>query len=305
MKFLFSTVKGGNFGDNLNCLLWNTLLSKIGAIRPHQAIYGVGSFEKLVVPAGIQKVHVMGSGFAGSEGLFSTDPKSVRFHFVRGPKSASAWNYDRGALGDGALLLAQTYLYDLPCAIPGLLVGYVPHHVSDQLADYESICMQAGVRYIRSKGYDTERFIREVKACDYIITEALHGAIVADIFRKPWAAVSSKRHINSFKWEDWCQSVGLAYRPYPIEFACTRGVRADIRMLNGVKRILGLLGLGKAKWRHKHVFYEGKEAEAVIAGQIRTVLRDGEFVLSAPQILSRMMDVSAQALAELKAEVAA
>jgi succinoglycan biosynthesis protein ExoV len=42
----------------------------------------------------------------------------------------------------------------------------------------------------------------------------MHGAIVADALRIPWIPVCTREGINSFKWEDWCASVSLDYRPY-------------------------------------------------------------------------------------------
>ena len=45
------------------------------------------------------------------------------------------------------------------------------------------------------------------------MTEALHGAIVADALRVPWIAVKLFDHIIEFKWRDWCRSLGLNYSP--------------------------------------------------------------------------------------------
>jgi len=46
-----------------------------------------------------------------------------------------------------------------------------------------------------------------------LITEALHGAIVADALRVPWVPVSASPAVLDVKWQDWCQSVGLTYKP--------------------------------------------------------------------------------------------
>ena len=55
-------------------------------------------------------------------------------------------------------------------------------------------------------------------------------AILADAFRVPWVAVSTSRSINSFKWQDWAQTVGVTYRPRHVPIssraeAITKGAR--------------------------------------------------------------------------------
>jgi len=46
-----------------------------------------------------------------------------------------------------------------------------------------------------------------------VVTEAMHGAIVADTLRIPWVPVVCSPAILPFKWSDWTRSVELAYRP--------------------------------------------------------------------------------------------
>jgi hypothetical protein len=41
----------------------------------------------------------------------------------------------------------------------------------------------------------------------------MHGAIIADTFRVPWVPISTRPSINTFKWLDWSESMGLEYRP--------------------------------------------------------------------------------------------
>src|SRR3569623_1144475 len=45
------------------------------------------------------------------------------------------------------------------------------------------------------------------------MTEAIHGAIVADTLRVPWIPVACSPEVAPFKWIDWTQSLGLDYRP--------------------------------------------------------------------------------------------
>ena len=45
------------------------------------------------------------------------------------------------------------------------------------------------------------------------LTEAMHGAIVADTFRVPFVPLVSSREISSFKWMDWALRMDIPYRP--------------------------------------------------------------------------------------------
>jgi succinoglycan biosynthesis protein ExoV len=49
-----------------------------------------------------------------------------------------------------------------------------------------------------------------------VVTEAMHGAIVADTLRIPWIPVVCSPEIATFKWRDWTASLDLPYRPIAI-----------------------------------------------------------------------------------------
>src|SRR5205814_2371845 len=46
-----------------------------------------------------------------------------------------------------------------------------------------------------------------------LVTEAMHGAVVADALRVPWIALRMYSKIDEFKWRDWCASLRLPYEP--------------------------------------------------------------------------------------------
>jgi succinoglycan biosynthesis protein ExoV len=89
----------------------------------------------------------------------------------------------------------------------------MPHWYSAENGDWRTVCAQAGMHYIDPLG-GVEQVLSEIQATRLLITEALHGAIVADALRVPWVPVVAYKHILALKWLDWCESLGLDYRPY-------------------------------------------------------------------------------------------
>jgi succinoglycan biosynthesis protein ExoV len=55
--------------------------------------------------------------------------------------------------------------------------------------------------------------LESLRRTGVLLTEAMHGAIVADALRIPWIAVRTRSAIKTFKWEDWCRSMDLEYQP--------------------------------------------------------------------------------------------
>jgi succinoglycan biosynthesis protein ExoV len=61
-----------------------------------------------------------------------------------------------------------------------------------------------------------EDILATIAGHELLITEALHGAIVADTFRVPWICVKSGEAILDFKWQDWTASLDMPYAPVHI-----------------------------------------------------------------------------------------
>lgn len=84
-------MKDGNFGDDLNEVLWDDLIPDLQSILSREAISGVGTLLGDHVPSSVDavdKVHVLGSGAYMSVAKGWLDTKKIHFHFVRGPLSA-------------------------------------------------------------------------------------------------------------------------------------------------------------------------------------------------------------------------
>lgn len=211
----------GNFGDDLNPWLWSRLLPgwfsgdlahepKRRAAGPiaEPLFVGIGTLLNQNVPEGPPKI-VFGAG-AG----YGPGPRldaSWEFFCVRGPDTASALGLDPAlAVTDPAVLVRV-----VPPAPNGAAVrrmAYMPHCSSARNANWGSLCEDLGIGFI-DPHEPVDAVLSGVRSTEVLVTEAMHGAIVADALRIPWIAVSSSPAILGSKWVDWCKSLGLEYRP--------------------------------------------------------------------------------------------
>ena len=84
---------------------------------------------------------------------------------------------------------------------------------------------------------DVEAVVGEIIRCDVLLTEAMHGAIIADAYRIPWAPVKTNSSILDFKWLDWCASLEVSFNPYrmlplwdlPESFGHRKRIRQSIK----------------------------------------------------------------------------
>jgi succinoglycan biosynthesis protein ExoV len=294
MNILSTTVKGGNFGDDLNNILWDLLPKQNKSLPEDEAILGIGTHHYPNIQKNIKKIHIFGCGSYLEDSTNWIGNKQVEIHFVRGPLTAKNWHCETKALTDSAILMLLTNLKDVPCR-NSKKVGYIPHHRSSGYADFQRICDDANIEFIDTRCNDLKKFISQVKSCEFVITEALHGAIVADIFRKPWVPVKSASYINGFKWADWCQSINLIYNPKIINSVVTRGIRPINRVENALKRSCALLNLGKARWREKRVMFDSHDKEMVLARQLDDIRNQSDWMLSNDKTLDNLIDRAGEA----------
>ena len=244
MKLFFCRIPDGNFGDDLNPYLWPQLLpgafdgtaeyrpkdNHATLADPHDELFvGIGTLIRRELPQTAVK-HVFGSGFGYGEP--PVDP-NWHYHCVRGPLTAARLGLAPSlAITDPAVLIR---LLPLPAPIKRHPVSFIPHWEMAASGDWQAVCRLAGIHYIDPRG-TPEAVIADIAATDALITEALHGAIVADALRVPWTAVSSKHTILDFKWKDWCGSVGLTYAPVAVPTFWKPRPRVG-GLINGAKRV--------------------------------------------------------------------
>lgn len=226
MKVVYYQDENGNFGDELNKWLWPKLLGDYIDGFCHHGIefydknneenllfYGIGTLLDERIPSRPEKI-IFGSGYG-----YNTPPtidEKYKIFFVRGEGTAKALDISPElAITDAAILLRNFYTA-ANTNTKKYNISFMPH-IDSEYGDYwKTICGKLDIHYISPSGFNIESIIEELMQSKVLITEAMHGAIVADALRIPWYPVSSAPHVNSFKWDDWCSSMNLFYNPYQL-----------------------------------------------------------------------------------------
>jgi succinoglycan biosynthesis protein ExoV len=199
-----------NFGDRLNSWLWPRLLPDHLDARSPTLLVGVGTLLSEGMAPWATKV-VLGAGAPNAKPMSLDGSWCV--YGVRGPLTARALGLPASAaLCDPAVLVPLLNNTSRIIKTEQTRVGFMPHHLSANLGDWQRVCTDAGLTYIDPRA-PTEDVLRDIARVPMLITEALHGAIVADALRTPWVPVQAYTHINRFKWQDWCASLALDYAP--------------------------------------------------------------------------------------------
>lgn len=194
-----------NFGDELNHWLWPRLLPDFFDDDKSELFLGIGSILYDSHPKGAKKI-VFGAGYAGYTALPEIDD-SWTFYFVRGKETAKALALPEWlAVGDSGILVRS--LVDYSMRRIRHQASYIPHFESVLVGNWEKVCEQAGVHYIDPR-WPVERVLEDMLASRLIISEAMHGIIIADALRIPWRAVEPYNPSHRAKWQDWASALGV------------------------------------------------------------------------------------------------
>ncbi|EKD08826.1 polysaccharide pyruvyl transferase family protein [Limnospira platensis] len=213
MKLCYYKVPRGsnNFGDELNPWIWNQLIPDLIDDDNSLAFVGIGTLLNDQLHSRTRWAHhrvIFGTGAGYGKEVLKLDD-SYKVYCVRGPLSAQVLGLeDNLAVTDGAALIRQlvTSSYEKEYQF-----SYMPHY---ELAvpGWKTVCQKLGFGYIDARS-NVEDVLSLISRTDVLITEAMHGAIVADALRVPWIPVVTNSMILSFKWQDWCASIGVDYNP--------------------------------------------------------------------------------------------
>ena len=244
---------GSNFGDELNPWLWPQFISDlVDSENFHTAktnasgalFIGVGTLLNQRLPANPKIIFGSGVGYGNPQ----VDAK-WHIYFVRGPLSADALGLDKSyAITDPVILLRAL---KLPAVEKRYKCSFMPHHDSLNTANWAKVCRDLDIHFIDPTA-SFEEGLHQLMASELVICEAMHAAIIADTLNIPWVPITLHRHINEFKWKDWCQSVGVDYAPttlpYPLRLIRHKMNRAiSQRLIRPLNNLFAHYGLYRSK----------------------------------------------------------
>jgi succinoglycan biosynthesis protein ExoV len=224
MNYIYYKSDIGNFGDDLNEWLWPQIFDGIDQCNNIYFI-GIGSIldENIGKDYNLQynkKKIVFGTGVRPSLQFDASSFDSTwDIKFLRGPLSSQVLGNKYEYITDAAYALRQLNSFEqLRNTEKKYEFSLMPYFMSLPYLNWEAICEELGYHYISPCSESGIEFtLREIAASKRLITEAMHGAIAADILRVPWSKFvfstydTENAHISNFKWNDWLFSIGLKY----------------------------------------------------------------------------------------------
>jgi succinoglycan biosynthesis protein ExoV len=218
MKLITYKAEKGNFGDDLNNWLWPQFFGSFNE-SSETAFLGIGSILFNNFPAlreyDNSKKIVFGTGIRPTNQIFKLD-ENWDIKFVRGPLSSACLDKIE-YISDAAYAIGLTHSYKkLLSSEKKYEVSVMPYFKSVEYVDWERICSKLGYNYISPLSEtNIEKTLTQISETKYLITEAMHGAIVADIFRVPWhrfifsTPYTEGSTVSEFKWLDWQSSINF------------------------------------------------------------------------------------------------
>ena len=248
MKLVYCKMDPGNFGDDLNAWLWAELLPPgFFDDNPQELFYGIGTLLSHRLPQTPHKI-IFGAGTGYKPPPVLDDTYSV--YFVRGPLTAQRLGLPpTRAITDPAYLVLNTASAREPVDRTQA-VALIPHHQTMATVDWPLITGRTGIPIIDPRG-PCQDVIRRIRATRLVITESLHGAILADAFRVPWIPIRLSYRFLDFKWTDWAQSVDLDFTPCDLPPIFHGPLPAQQRALNCLRHRLASAGLGPTRWTRR------------------------------------------------------
>ena len=246
MKLFYYQAPKGNIGDDLNKWIWPKLLGNCLDDDPSHLIIGIGTLLNSKLPKA-EKYTVLTSGVGYHEKMVF-DPKAFNVVALRGHLSQKELGIRKKniCLLDGAYLLPSLLN---PKRTPTDKIGYIPHVDSITNGRWEDVCKLTGIVLIDPR-WGVEKFISALTSCSKVITEAMHGAILADAYRIPWQPAKAYNYINLFKWDDWASSLSLEFKFTHLEptWVGDHNLPIKRKAINSVKRVMLKSGFFLKQW---------------------------------------------------------
>jgi len=244
-----------NFGDDLNAWLWPQLLPGIFDEQDDVIFVGIGTVLNERIPKARRTI-VFSSGVG--YGQLPEIDATWTIYCVRGPISANALGLPaKKAVSDGGILVNRLFKGGSESKYA---VSYMPHSYLSDFAPWQSVCDELGINFI-SPQQPVKETLLSISESSLLITEAMHGAIVADALRVPWVPVVTNPKVLSSKWDDWCKSMDLKYTPTSLATLWDVGNK-------------GLLAKTRLSFK-----------KAIVKKTLRRIIDNGQGTLSDPAVL--------------------
>ncbi|QDV43228.1 Exopolysaccharide glucosyl ketal-pyruvate-transferase [Stieleria neptunia] len=221
MKIYYWNIRP-NFGDLINPWLWPKVFpdfrfetlpkTKKGVVDAGDAatlLVGIGTLLNDRFPKSGRSI-VIGSGVGYGSAPKISEPS--RIYCVRGPKSAEALSLPASmGIIDPGILLREYYS---KADSRSHEFSFMPQisSVAKEQGCWRRICEDLGFGYIDPRD-PVEKSAKAIAETGTLLTESMHGAIVAEALGVPWVPIVTRREILAFKWHDWCESVDVEYQP--------------------------------------------------------------------------------------------
>lgn len=239
MEVYYYKDPAGNFGDDLNELIWPHVLHDVWYTASNITLVGIGSILwkgplSDLIDNGRHPV-VLGSGISYRDP--PTDLTQMTILAVRGPLTASLLGKPDKSLTDAAILIGEVDGPHQHRRSDGKVL-FMPHHRTLRRTPWAEIAEEAGFQYV-SPQQSIEDTLNEFAGARLVVTEALHGAIVADALRIPWLPIRISPRFEEFKWLDWCLSMEVDFKPLNV----LPGDASDSRNFNAIAQLLSKSGV--------------------------------------------------------------
>lgn len=193
--------------------IWPHFLGDVFDPTGTTAFIGIGSILDKRYDSYPHKI-VFGAGARSSSSVPDITNGGWDIRFVRGPNTAKALGLsDKHWISDPAIIAPIVHPRPrTPSITDQPVVGFIPYFQTDPIYT-EMVCNAAGLRHIPVT-LSPEQFIYQLAGCTHILTEAMHGAILADAYRIPWIPCRITNHdyeqeTHLFKWTDWMMSINI------------------------------------------------------------------------------------------------
>jgi succinoglycan biosynthesis protein ExoV len=215
MNLIYFKSDIGNFGDDLNLWLWNELFGDFKSYPSDIDFVGIGSIlDERILTNRLNKKVVFGAGVRDYKFNYKAEDQ-LDIMFVRGPISSKVTK-NSPFITDAAYCLR---LLDFnPIENKKYKISYVPYFRNYYNYNWSLFQKYLGIHVINPTG-NYLKVIEEIRSSDFILSSAMHGAIIADIFRVPWMRVNfnkmgkENKITSELKWKDWAQSICIEKIP--------------------------------------------------------------------------------------------